>query len=177
MSTQAKRRVLLSRVEVEAAIHRLASEITRDYINKNPVLIGVLKGSFIFMADLVRLLDFSLEIDFIRTSSYGKNTQSAGKIKIVQALRSSIKGRDVLVIEDIVDTGLTTSFLLDYLREKNPASLKLCSLMDKPSRRRASVNLDYLGFVVPNKFVVGYGLDSDEKFRNVPDICVLEGED
>jgi len=139
-------------------------------------LIGVLKGSFMFMADLIRLLDFPLEVEFIRLSSYGGGRESSGKIKVVRGLHSEVKGRNVLVIEDIVDTGLTISFLLDYLRRKNPASLKLCTLTDKPSRRQTPVTIDYLGFTVPSKFVVGYGLDWDEKFRYLPDICVLEEE-
>lgn len=176
MSAQAKPRVLFSRVEIEAAIRRLAATLTRDYQDKNPLLIGVLKGSFIFMADLIRFLDFPLEVDFIRLSSYGKGKQTSGRVKVVQGLRSSVKDRDVLVIEDIVDTGITIAFLLDYLQQKNPASLKLCSLMDKPSRRQIPVNIDYPGFIIPNKFVVGYGLDYNEKYRNLPDICALEDE-
>ena len=129
------------------------------------------------MADLIRHLDFPLEVDFIGLSSYGKGRQTSGKVKVVHELSTPIKGREVLVIDDIVDTGLTVSFLLDYLRKKKPASLKLCALTDKPSRRRVPVTIDYLGFTVPNKFIVGYGLDWDEKFRNLPDICFLEGED
>jgi len=128
-----------------------------------------------FMADLIRLLDFPLEVDFIRLSSYGGATESSGKIKVVQGLQSKVRGRDVLVIEDIVDTGRTTAFLLDYLRKKKPASLKICALTDKPSRRQVPVTIDYLGFTVPNKFIVGYGIDMDEKFRYLPDICFIEG--
>ena len=127
-----------------------------------------------FMADLVRLLDFPLEVEFIRLSSYGSGQQTSGRVKVVQGLRASIKGRHVLVVEDIVDTGITIAFLLDYLKKKKPASLRLCALADKPSRRRVPVTIDYLGFTVPDKFLVGYGLDCDEKFRNLPDICFLE---
>jgi len=115
-----------------------------------------------------------LAVDFIRLSSYGSGRESSGKIKVVRGLSTPVKGRDVLVIEDIVDTGLTVAFLLDYLRKKRPSSLKLCALTDKPSRRRVPLAIDYLGFTVPNKFLVGYGLDWDEKFRNLPDICVIE---
>ncbi len=129
-----------------------------------------------FMADLIRLLDFPLEVEFIRLSSYGQGKESSGQIKVVQGLRSPIQDRDVLVIEDIVDTGLTTTFLLDYLRKKKPASLKLCTLTDKPSRRQIPVTIDYLGFTVPNKFIVGYGIDWDEKFRYLPDIRFVEVE-
>lgn len=173
MSSQPKLHTLFRRDEIEATVKRLAAEIRGDYYGKYPLLIGVLKGSFMFMADLVRLLDFPLEVDFMRLFSYGRGRQSSGRIKVVQGLHSEVKGRDVLVIEDIVDTGLTTSFLLDYLRKKRPTSLKLCALTDKPSRRRIPVTIDYLGFTVPDKFLVGYGLDWDEKFRNLPDIHVL----
>ncbi|MBA7481876.1 Hypoxanthine-guanine phosphoribosyltransferase [subsurface metagenome] len=177
MSSQPKPRILFRREEIEATVKRLAAEIRRDYQGKHPLLIGILKGSFMFMADLIRLLNFPLEVEFIRLSSYGGGKESSGRIKVVQGLRSPIKGRDVLVIEDIVDTGLTISFLLDYLWKRKPASLKLCALTDKPSRRQAPVTIDYLGFTVPNKFIVGYGLDWDEKFRYLPDICSVEVED
>ena len=174
MSAQANLQVLLSRHEIAAAVAKLAAEITRDYREKRPLLIGILKGSFIFMADLVRLLDFPLEIEFVRLSSYGRGRETSGQIKLVQALRTPLKGRDVLVIEDIVDTGLTTAFVIDYLRKKKPASLKLCVLADKPARRRVPVTIDYLGITVPDKFIVGYGLDCDEQYRQLPDICSIE---
>ncbi|MDP3880349.1 MAG: hypoxanthine phosphoribosyltransferase [Dehalococcoidia bacterium] len=167
-------RVLFSRQEIAATVGKLAVELRNDYQNKNPLLIGVLKGSFVFMADLVRQLDFPVEVDFIRLSSYGGGKETSGKIKVLQSLRSRVKDREVLVIEDIVDSGLTIAFLLDFLRKKKPVSVRLCALMDKPSRRQAPVAIDYLGFTVPDKFLVGYGLDWDEKFRNLPDICVLE---
>jgi len=174
MAAQPKPRILLTSGEIKAGVERLAAEIRRDYQGKHPLLIGILKGSFMFMADLIRLLDFPLEVDFIRLSSYGGATESSGKIKVVQGLQSKVRGRDVLVIEDIVDTGRTTAFLLDYLRKKKPASLKICALTDKPSRRQVPVTIDYLGFTVPNKFIVGYGIDMDEKFRYLPDICFIE---
>jgi len=176
MSFQPKLHILFRQDEIEATVKRLAAEIKEDYHVKYPLLIGILKGSFMFLADLVRLLDFPLEVEFIRLSSYGQGRQSSGRVKVVQGLCSEVRGRDVLVIEDIVDTGLTTSFLLDYLRKKKPASLRLCTLTDKPSRRQVSVSIDYLGFTVPNKFIVGYGIDWSQKFRNLPDICVLEDE-
>jgi hypoxanthine phosphoribosyltransferase len=174
MKSEPQPKILFSRKEIAATVKRLAAEINRDYRGKNPLLIGILKGSFMFMADLVRLLDFPLAVDFIRLSSYGSGRESSGKIKVVRGLSTPVKGRDVLVIEDIVDTGLTVAFLLDYLRKKRPSSLRLCALTDKPSRRRVPLAIDYLGFTVPNKFLVGYGLDWDEKFRNLPDICVIE---
>jgi hypoxanthine phosphoribosyltransferase len=174
MVFQPQLKILIRRDEIAKAVDRLASEIKRDYQEKQPLLIGVLKGSFVFMADLIRQLDLPLELDFIRLSSYGAARESSGKVRVVQGVKTPIKGRDVLVIEDIVDTGITTSFLFDYLRKRKPASLKLCALTDKPSRRRVQVSIDYLGLSLPNKFVVGYGLDFDQRFRNLPDIYALE---
>ena len=177
MYSEPKLGILFGRQEIDATVKKLAAEIGKDYRDKCPLLIGVLKGSFMFMADLIRLLDFPLEVDFIRLSSYGKGQKSLGKVRVVQGLRTQVKGRNVLVVEDIVDTGLTTAFLLDYLQKKKPASLRLCSLTDKPSRRQVPVIIDYLGFTVPDKFLVGYGLDWNEKFRNLPDICVVEDKE
>ena len=174
MDSQVKLHTIFPRAEIESAINRLSEEITKDYHNKNPLILGILKGSFIFMADLIRRLDLPLEVDFIRLSSYGSGRQTSGKVSVVQDLHSSVNDRHVLVIEDIVDTGITVAFLLDYLKKKKPASLRLCALTDKPSRRSIPVTIDYLGFTVPDRFLVGYGLDCDEKFRNLPDICVLE---
>lgn len=177
MDSQPKLRVLFHRQEIATAVCRLAGEISRDYHDKYPLLIGILKGSFMFLADLVRHLDFPLEIDFVGLSSYGKGTRSSGKVKVGRDICAPIKGREILVVEDIVDTGITTAFILDYLGKKKPASLKLCALTDKPARRQVPVTIDYLGFTAPNKFLVGYGLDLNQKFRNLPDICFFEGED
>ena len=177
MNSQPELQILFSKAEIAAAVSRLAIEIKKDYQDKYPLLIGILKGSFMFMADLVRLLDFPLEVEFIQISSYGRGRSTPGEIKVVKGLRSPIKGRDVLIIEDIVDTGLSISFALDYLRKKKPASLKLCALTDKPSRRQVPVNIDYLGLTLPNKFIVGYGLDWDEKYRNLSDIYFIEVSD
>jgi hypoxanthine phosphoribosyltransferase len=174
MSSQAKTRVLIPGAEIEATVNRLASEISRDYRDKNPLLLGILKGSFMFMADLARQLDFPLEVEFVRLSSYGSGQQTRGKVKVVQGLRLDVRDRHVLVVEDIVDTGITVAFLLEYLKKKKPASVRLCALTDKPSRRRVPVQIDYTGLTVPDKFLVGYGLDDNEKYRNLPDICVLE---
>ena len=174
MYSEAKPKILFPRQEIEAIVKRLAAEIRQDYAGKYPLLIGILKGAFVFLADLIRQLDFPLEVEFVRLSSYGAEKASSGKVKMAGGLRSSVKGRHVLVVEDIVDTGLSVAFLLDHLQKKNPASLKLCALTDKPSRREVAVTIDYLGLTVPDKFLVGYGLDWDEKYRNLPDICYLE---
>ena len=166
--------VLITKEEIHREVFRLAQEISIDYQGKNPLLLGNLKGSFIFMADLVRLLEIPVEIEFVTLSSYGSAKVNSGKIKVVKGLRSPLKGRDVLVVEDIVDTGLSTSHLLGYLHKRKPASVKLCALLDKPARRKIAVPIDYLGITIPDRFVVGYGLDLDEKVRNLPDICTLE---
>jgi hypoxanthine phosphoribosyltransferase len=166
--------LLISQEKINQAVAKLAAEINRDYRGKQPLLIGILKGSFVFMADLVRELDLPIEVDFVKLSSYGSGTRTSGKVKVVHGLKSPIKARDVLIIEDIVDTGLTVSFLTNYLQKKKPASLKLCVLVDKPSQHKVPVTIDYLGFTVPDKFVVGYGIDWNEKFRHLRDICIID---
>ena len=169
-----KTKVIITREEIAKRIDELAAEIRRDYKDKNPLLIGVLKGSFVFLSDLVRAMNIPIEVDFIRVSSYGACKEASGKIKLVQGLKIPIKGRHVLVVEDIVDGGLTVSFLLDYVKRQKPASLKLCTLFDKPSRRKVEVPIDYRGFTIPDAFVVGYGLDFCEQYRYLPDLCILE---
>jgi hypoxanthine phosphoribosyltransferase len=176
LTTPQQPRVLFTREQIGEGVARLAEEINRDYRGKYPVLVGVLKGCFVFMADLVRLLDVPVEVDFAILSSYGAGKVSSGRIQVVQEPRGAVEGRDVLVVEDIVDTGLTISFFMDHLRSKKPASLKLCALFDKPSRRRKPITIDYLGLTVPDEFLVGYGLDYNEKYRNLPDLCVLEDQ-
>jgi len=174
MDTPSKLQVLVSKKELAAIVKKMAAAITKDYRAKNPLVIGILKGSFVFLSDLVRQLDFPLEVEFVRLSSYGSGKQTSGKVKLVQGLKLDVKDRHVLVAEDIVDTGITLSYFMDYLKKKNPASLKLCALSEKTARHRVAVKIDYLGLEVPDKFLVGYGLDCNEKYRNLPDICVLE---
>jgi hypoxanthine phosphoribosyltransferase len=169
-----KLKVIITREEIAKRIAELAAEIRKDYKGENPLLIGVLKGSFIFLSDLVRAMNIPVEVEFIRLSSYGACTETSGKIKLVQGLKTSIKGRHVLVVEDIIDRGLTVHYLLDYLSRRKPSSLKLCALFNKPSRRRVEVPIDYIGFTIPDAFVVGYGLDYNQQFRYLPDLCVLE---
>lgn len=165
---------LIKRAEIDLAVQRLASELTRDYRGRNPILIGILKGSFIFMADLVRRLDMPLEVDFIRLSSYGSGTESSGRIRVLGRPDRQVEGRHVIVVEDIIDSGLTTAYFLRYLKRKRPASAALCALTEKPARRRVDVKIDYLGFTLPDKFIVGYGIDYNERYRNLPDICYIE---
>ena len=174
MGSEPRLSILFTSEQIATTVNRLAAEIRRDYLTKHPILIAILKGSFMFLADLIRQLDFPLEVEFVRLSSYGRGTKSSGKIRVMLDVQAEIKDRHILVIEDIIDTGLTSAFLLDYLGKKKPASLKFCVLTDKPSRRQAPVNIDYRGLTVPDKFIVGYGLDWDERFRNLPDIYVME---
>ena len=169
-----KLKKLIQSKEIDIAVQRLASEIMRDYRGKNPLLVGILKGSFIFMADLVRRLDMPLEVDFVRLSSYGSGTESSGKIRLTGRLNLPVEGRHVIVVEDIIDTGLTTAHFLRYVKRRKPASAALCTLTEKPARRKVDVKIDYLGFSVPDKFIVGYGIDLDQKYRNLPDICYIE---
>jgi hypoxanthine phosphoribosyltransferase len=173
MQNQSPLPVMFSREQIQSTVDRLAAEIQQDYRGKSPVFLGVLKGSFMFMADLVRALDMPVEVEFIRLSSYKKGTASSGKVQMVHGLSCEVKGRDILIVEDIVDTGLTTNFLMEYLQKRKPASLKLCALVNKTYRRQAQVKVDYPGFTVPDRFMVGYGLDCDEKYRNLPDICFI----
>jgi hypoxanthine phosphoribosyltransferase len=166
--------VLISQVELEKRIKELAQEISRDYAGRDLLLIGVLKGSFMFLADLLRHLGPETAVDFMGTSSYGASTQSSGEVRITKDLEHSPAGRHVLLVEDIVDTGLTLRYLVDTLRARQPASLKVCALLDKPARRRVRIGLDYYGFIIPNAFVVGYGLDYQERYRGLPFVGVVE---
>ena len=163
-----KLEVLFTKQQIQDTVEKLAPQIRAEYEGKNPLVLGVLKGSFIFMADLVRLLDIPLEIEFVSLSSYGSKKESSGKVKMVRGLRAPIKGRHILVVEDIVDAGITMDFLIGYLRRKGADSIRICALFDKPSRRQVPVTVDYSGFEVPDAFVVGYGLDFNEKYRNLP---------
>jgi hypoxanthine phosphoribosyltransferase len=165
---------MLSTETIAARVKELGAQITRDYAGRSLVLVGVLKGSFIFAADLARQIDLPLRIDFLGVRSYGEGTESTGVVQIVNDLSKPIEGEDVILVEDIVDTGLTVAHLMDLFRTRRPASVKVCSLLHKPARARVSVNIDYLGFTIEDKFVVGYGLDFAEKYRNLPYVGVIE---
>jgi hypoxanthine phosphoribosyltransferase len=169
--------VLISEEEIRAKVRELGAQISGDYAGRSVTLVSVLKGSLPFMADLMRAIDVPVQIDLMEVSSYGgATTESSGLVRILKDLSSSISGRDVLIVEDIIDTGLTLNYLLRYLRGKNPASLRICALLDKPARRLVEIPIDYTGFTIPDEFVVGYGLDFGEFYRNLPFIGVLRRE-
>ena len=169
-------RPLIPAARIRARVRALGRRIAADYAGRDLHVIGVLHGSFVFMADLVRAIDLPMTCDFLRASSYGAGTASRGRAKITSDFGRPIRGRDVLLVEDIVDTGITATAVLKKLRKRRPASLRLCSLLHKPSRSRVPVTIDYLGFTVPDRFVVGYGLDYDARYRNLPYIGVLGKE-
>ena len=169
--------VLISEEEIRAKVRELGASISADYAGRAVTLVSVLKGSLPFMADLMRAIDVPVQIDLMEVSSYGgATTETSGLVRILKDLSSSIAGRDVLIVEDIIDTGLTLNYLLRYLRGKNPASLRICALLDKPARRLVEIPIDYRGFTIPDEFVVGYGLDFGEFYRNLPFIGVLRRE-
>ena len=166
--------VLISAEQIQQRISELGAEIARDYEGKNPLLIGVLKGACIFISDLLRATDLRLGIEFMAISSYGSSTRTSGEVRIIKDLDVPIEGRDILVVEDIVDTGLTLSYLLANLKSRGATSVKLVALLDKHERREREVEINYLGFPIPDAFVVGYGLDFAERYRNLPYIAVLK---
>src|SRR5437660_2665196 len=165
---------LITSEAIQARIKELGAEISRDYAGRNPLLIGVLKGAFMFLSDLMRAIEIPLGIEFIAISSYGSEMRTSGEVRIMKDLDVPIEGRDILVVEDIVDTGLTLSYLLTNLKSRGAASVKLVALLDKFERREKDVTIDYLGFKIPDAFVVGYGLDYAERFRNLPFIAVVK---
>ena len=154
-------RILLSEDQIRARIQELGQQLTADYREKNPIFVGILKGVVVFFADMIRAIPIDCQIDFMAVSSYGGGTESSGKIQVKKDLSADIEDRHVVILEDILDTGLTLRHTVDYLMTKHPASLKICTLLDKPDRRKAEIQADYIGFTVPNLFVVGYGLDFD----------------
>ena len=169
--------ILLTEEAISARVAELGRQIAADYAGRKLTLVSVLKGSLPFMADLMRAIDLPLRIDLMEVSSYGgSSTESSGLVRILKDLSASIEGEDVLIVEDIIDTGLTLNYLLRYLRGKNPRSLRICALLDKPARRLVEIDIDYRGFTIPDSFVIGYGLDYGEVYRNLPFIGVLRPE-
>ena len=169
-------KVLLTEDQLEQRIRELGAEITRDYQGKELVLAAVLRGSYVFMADLTRAIDLPLTVDFMAVSSYGAGTVSSGQVEIKKDLSDPIEGKNLLIIEDILDSGNTLYYLMDVLSARHPASIRICTLLDKPERRVKPIKADYAGFVIPDAFVVGYGLDYAEKYRNLPYVGVLKPE-
>lgn len=166
--------VLFSEEQLAQRVAEIAAQIDKDYAGKEPLLVSVLRGSFVFMADLVRQITVPCTVDFMAVSSYGSGTTSSGQVKIVKDLSETIEGKDVIVVEDILDSGNTLSYLLKLLEARRPSSIRLCTLLDKPERRTKPVEVQYSGFTIPDEFVVGYGLDYDERYRNLPYIGVLK---
>lgn len=170
-------KILISEDQIKNRLREMGEKITVDYKGKdNFLLVGVLKGAVIFMADLVRHIELPLQVDFMAVSSYGASTESSGVVRILKDLEENVEGKNLLIVEDIIDSGLTLSYMYGILKSRNPASIRICTLLDKPTRRKVDIKVDYLGFEIPDYFVVGYGLDYNEKYRNLPYICVLKPE-
>ena len=166
--------ILYTEEQLRSRVKELGCQITADYAGRRPMLISVLRGSYIFMADLTRAINLDVTVDFMVVSSYGAGTVSSGQVEIKKDLSDSIEGRDLIIVEDILDSGNTLYYLMDVLKARKPASIRLCTLMDKPDRRTKSITADYVGFTIPDAFIVGYGLDYDEKYRNLPYVGVLK---
>ena len=169
--------MLLTEDQIRRRVVELGERISKDYADDPPILVNVLKGGVVFLADLIRAISLPVEIDFMEVSSYGDGTSSTGIVRILEDLSLSVTGRHILLVEDIVDTGHTLKYIIDNLETRHPKSVKICTLLDRRGRREIELALDYVGFVVPNKFVVGYGLDLAQKYRNLPHIAVLEDEE
>lgn len=170
------REILFTEEEIRQIVQDMGAKISRDYEGKNLLMVSVLKGSVVFMADLMRAVTVPCRIDFMSVSSYGSGVRTSGVVKIIKDLDIPLSGYDVLIVEDILDSGMTLSYLLEILKSRGPRSIRLCTLFDKPDRRKADVTADYTGAVVPDEFVVGYGLDYDEKYRNLPYLGILKPE-
>ncbi|NTW70774.1 MAG: hypoxanthine phosphoribosyltransferase [Eubacteriaceae bacterium] len=168
--------ILIEENILKNRVKELAAQLSEEYKGKNPLIICVLKGAVLFMSDLIQNMSIPLEIDFMATTSYGSGTKSSGEVRILKDLDKSVDNRDLIIVEDIVDSGLTLSYLIKIFNDRHTKSVKVCTLLDKPDRRSAEVKIDYIGFEVPDEFVVGYGLDYDEKYRNLPFIGILKEE-
>jgi hypoxanthine phosphoribosyltransferase len=171
--SEVRKEILIAKADIDKRVQELADVISRDYEGKELILIGILKGAFVFMADLIRYMRIPCQVDFVRLASYGAGTMSTGNITISKDIETSIQGRDVLVVEDILDTGLTLSSLVERLKKRDPRSLKICVFLDKKDRRKVPFEAEYVGFDIPDRFVVGYGLDFNEMYRFLPDVCVI----
>ena len=166
--------VLISEKEIENIVNTIAKQIEKDYNNKDFIMVGLLKGSVAFMADLMKKINLDFSIDFMAVSSYGNGTESSGRVNVQKDISQSVENKDILIIEDIIDSGNTLSFITKYLEAKGAKSIQLCTLFDKPDRRTADITVDYCGMIIPDKFIVGYGLDYAEKYRNLPYVGILK---
>jgi len=171
---QMQKEILFPRAAIDEKVKELAALISKDYEGRELIVIGILKGAFIFMADLIRSLSIPCQVDFARIASYGSRSVSSGKVIMMKDIEMSIKGKDILIVEDIVDTGITLSYFVEWLKERNPRSLKVCAFLDKRGRRKVTFEADYVGFTIEDGFVVGYGLDFDEKARFLPDVYIMK---
>ncbi len=170
------KKVLVSREELKEKVKELGNKISMEYEGKDLIMVGVLKGGFIFLADLIRALKIPVEIDFISVSSYGNSSKSSGVVRIIKDIDVSITNKHVIIVEDIIDTGLTLKYLKEMLYTRGPLDVKIIAALDKPSRRKVDIDIDYKGFTIPDEFVVGYGLDYAGRYRNLPDVCILNEE-
>lgn len=170
------KKILVSKEEIAARVKQLGEQISHDFEGESITLVCTLRGGCVFFADLMRAIEGDVEIDFIAVSSYGAGTKTSGEVKMVKDLSSPIKGKNIIIVEDIIDTGVTLSYLKKLLESRDPKTIKICSLLDKPSRRKVKFEGDYIGFEIENEYVVGYGLDFDQKMRHLPDVCVLAPE-
>ena len=168
--------ILVTEEEITLKVKEMGKQITEDYKDQDLMLIGILKGAVIFMSELAQKIELPVQMDFMAVSSYGKSSVSTGEVRIIKDLDFSVEGRNLLIIEDIIDTGYTLSYLIDNLKKRGAKSVKVCTLLDKPERRKADIHVDYLGFIVPDEFIVGYGLDYAEQYRNLPYVAALKEE-
>jgi len=176
MMNEMSREILFPRAAIQKRVKELADQISQDYNGRELIIVGILKGAFIFMADLIREISIPCRVDFARLASYGAGSESSGKVVMTKDIETSIKGRDVLIVEDILDTGLTMQYYVNWMKERNPNSLRICVFLDKRKRRKVSLEADYVGFTMEDGFVVGYGLDFNEQYRFSPDIYVMKAK-
>lgn len=167
-------RVLISKEQLDATVQKLGAQISKDYADKRPLLIGVLKGCVVFFSDLIRKIDIDCQLDFMAVSSYGAGKNTTGEVKVLKDVSTTIENKHIIIVEDIVDSGITLNYLVNLLKFRGASSVEICTLLNKPERRQRDVYPKYVGFEIPNEFVVGYGLDYDEKFRNLPEVCIMK---
>ncbi|TFZ39641.1 hypoxanthine phosphoribosyltransferase [Soehngenia longivitae] len=176
MEDQIIKEILVTEDQIKKRVKELGEQITKDYQGKEPVVVGILKGAVVFLSDLIRELKIPIHIDFMAVSSYGKSSMSTGEVRIIKDLDFSVEGKDIIIVEDIIDTGLTLGYLKELLNKRGAKSVKICTLLDKPERRKVDIDVDYKGFIIPDEFIIGYGLDFNEKYRNYSFVAALKEE-